>query len=52
MLETKYQICLMANGDHNISKKYLVKNCLWPVFKLDGGIEKNQTFRSLDEIGI
>ena len=36
MLETKYQICLMGNRDHNISIKQLVKNCLLPEFKFEG----------------
>ena len=44
MLVTKYQICLMANGDHNISEKHLVKICLWPGFELEGGLAKNQMF--------
>ena len=37
MLETKYQICLMANRDHNISKKQLVKIvCGWSLSLREG----------------
>ena len=54
MLVTKYQICLMANGDHNISEKHLVKICLWPGLSLKEGwqkIKRLMPLRSLDEIG-